>query len=125
MTASRVQRVDMGDHVVGLDSLLRASVLAALEDPGIPFEGLTLGVARMDRPAPHGGEMHPDGDEFLYLVDGRVRVVLETDPVEKIDLVPGDALIVPRGIWHRVEILEPSEILYATPGPNNQFRPLD
>lgn len=124
MTTSQARRVDVGESVVGLDSLFRATVLPALDDPGIPFEGLTLGVARMDRPAPHGGEMHPDGDEYLYLIDGRVRVVLETEPPERIEMVPGDALVVPQGVWHKVEILEPSEIFYATPGPNNQFRPL-
>lgn len=125
MTAPRVRRLNMGDSIVGLDRLLDASVLPALADPGVSFEGLTIGIARMDRSAPHGGEMHPDGDEFLYLIDGRARVVVETEPLEKVEIVPGDALIVPRGIWHRVEILEPSEIFYATPGSNNQFRPID
>ncbi|MGB5510074.1 MAG: hypothetical protein WBM87_00025 [Woeseiaceae bacterium] len=25
--------------------------------------------------SPHGGEMHPDGDEVLYLISGRANVV--------------------------------------------------
>jgi quercetin dioxygenase-like cupin family protein len=37
---------------------------------------------------------------------------------------PGDGLVVPKGTWHRVDIIEPSQIVYLTPGPNNQFRPV-
>jgi len=60
---------------------------------------------------------------LLYLISGRVRVTLETDPVEIVEIAPGDGLIVPKGIWHTVDILEPSQIVYVTPGPNNKFRP--
>jgi len=36
--------------------------------PGV--EGRLAGEARMTRNPPHAGEMHPDGDELLYLVEG-------------------------------------------------------
>ena len=92
--------------------------------PPVPVDGLTIGVASMSKNSPHGGEMHPDGDETLYLISGRVRIVFidSTDP--DLELGPGDGAIVPRGLWHRVDILDPSKIVYATPGPNNQYRPL-
>jgi hypothetical protein len=32
---------------------------------------------------PHRGEMHPDGDELLYLVSGSVEIVLEDDDREE------------------------------------------
>ena len=32
---------------------------------------------------------------------------------------------VPRGVWHRVALREPSHMLYVTPGPGGQYRPLD
>ena len=73
-------------------------------------------------PPPHAGEMHLDGDEVLYLIRGRVRVTLEADPVEKLELAAGDGLVVPKGVWHTVDILEPCQIMYVTPGPNNSFR---
>jgi mannose-6-phosphate isomerase-like protein (cupin superfamily) len=79
----------------------------------------------MTENAPHGGEMHPDGDEVLYLMGGRVRVRLETESVEELEMAPGEGLIVPKGVWHTVEILEPSQIAYVTPGPHNRFRPLE
>jgi catechol 2,3-dioxygenase-like lactoylglutathione lyase family enzyme len=75
---------------------------------------------------PHRGEMHPDGDELLYLVSGSVEIVLEDDDrEERVGLEPGQAFVVPRGVWHRVTLREPSHLLYLTPGPGGQYRPLD
>lgn len=114
---------DPAADTIGLDRKLGASRVAAQPDPPVPVDGITFGVATMSENAPHGGEMHPDGDEVLYLVSGKVRVVfLDTDQ-EDIVVRPGDGLVVPAGMWHRVDILEPSQIVYLTPGPNNQFRP--
>lgn len=93
-------------------------------DPPVPFSGITFGVATMSENSPHDGEMHPDGDEILYLISGRVRVVFLDSDDEDIDILPGDGLVVPKGVWHRVDIIEPCQIVYLTPGPNNQFRPL-
>lgn len=121
---TRATQFDPAESTVALDRELSARVLPAMPDPGIPVDGMTMGVATMTENAPHGGEMHPDGDEVLYLISGRVLVTLETDPVEKIELAPGAGMIVPQGIWHTVDILEPSQIVYVTPGPNNAFRPL-
>jgi quercetin dioxygenase-like cupin family protein len=78
----------------------------------------------MSRNAPHGGERHPDGDEVLYLIAGRARVIFPDDAEPEIDLLPGEVLIVPRGVWHRVAIIEPCHFVYLTPGPNNEVRPI-
>lgn len=109
---------------VGLSHEFLASLVADRPDPPIPVDGATFGVAAMSENSPHGGEMHPDGDEVLYLISGRIRVVFPDDPVDAIEVQPGRGLVVPRGMWHRVDILEPSQIAYLTPGPNNKFRPL-
>jgi len=93
-------------------------------DPPIPVNGATFGVATMSENSPHGGEMHPDGDEILYLISGRVTVVFPDDPVDDIEVRPGEGMVVPKGMWHRVDINEPSQIVYLTPGPNNEYRPL-
>ncbi len=113
------------EHAVSMNRRLQASLVAEQPDPPVRVDGVTFGVATMTANAPHGGERHPDGDEILYLIAGRARVVLLNDEAEDIDLQPGDGLIVPKGVWHRVDILEPCEIVYVTPGPNNEFRPLD
>lgn len=117
-------RFDPSKHVIGVDREFTASKMPEQPDPPIPFEGVTFGVASMAENSPHGGERHPDGDEVLYLVSGRIRVVFIEDPIEDIEVRPGDGLVVPKGVWHRVDILEPSQIVYMTPGPDNEFKPL-
>ena len=57
-------------------------------------------------------------------ISGRARVTIETAPVEEFEMAPGDGLIVPKGVWHRVDILEPSQIVFVTPGPGGEYRPL-
>ena len=111
-------------HTIGLGRDLLAAKIPERPDPPVPVDGVTFGVATMSENSPHGGEMHPDGDEVLYLIAGRARVVfLDTDD-DDIEMRPGDGLVVPKGVWHRVDILEPCQIVYLTPGPNNEFRPL-
>lgn len=112
-------------HIVGLNREFNATKFPERPDPPIPFAGMTFGVATMSENSPHGGEMHPDGDEVLYLISGHIRVVFLDDPMDTIDVRPGDGLVVPQGMWHRVDIIEPSEIAYLTPGPNNEFRPVE
>lgn len=122
---SKMTPFDATAHNVGLSRDLDAAVLPAREDPGPRVEGVTIGMVTMNENSPHDGEMHPDGDEVLYLASGRVRITLELDPFEVFEMKPGDGTIVPKGVWHRVDILEPSCIFYATPGPNGQYRPLN
>ena len=117
-------RFDAASRTVAIKRDLSAETMPAQPDPAIPVDGYTFGVASMTENSPHDGEMHPDGDEVLYLIDGKVRVMLETDPIQELELNPGDGIIVPKGVWHRVDILEPSQIVYLTPGPNGEYRPL-
>ena len=77
------------------------------------------------RTPPHGGELHPDGDELIYIISGKVRVVGESAPDEPCELGPGEACIVSKGEWHRVQILEPTRLVGITPGPRGSHRPVD
>ncbi len=117
-------RFDPGEFAVALSRSFSATTIPERADPQIPVDGAVFGVATMTENSPHAGERHPDGDEVLYLISGRIRVVFTDDPVPDIDVAPGDGLLVPKGLWHRVDILEPSQIVYLTPGPNNEYRPL-
>jgi mannose-6-phosphate isomerase-like protein (cupin superfamily) len=101
--------------------------------PGPPrrIDGYSIGsIPGMDRPAPHNGELHPDGDELLYVVSGRVEVILDDGDQESVgaettvQLGSGDACIVPRGVWHRVVPVEPSHLIHVTPGPHGPHRPV-
>jgi mannose-6-phosphate isomerase-like protein (cupin superfamily) len=120
----RPLRFNPSENAIGVSRDLVASPIPERPDPALPVDGMTFGVATMSENSPHGGEMHPDGDEVLYLISGRVRVVFLDSPEHDIEVNPGDGLVVPRATWHRVDILEPSQIVYLTPGPNNQYKPL-
>jgi mannose-6-phosphate isomerase-like protein (cupin superfamily) len=117
-------RFNPSANSIGIDSEFNASQIPERPDPPFPVEGATFGVATMSENSPHAGEMHPDGDEILYLISGRVKVVFLDSSMDDIDVMPGDGLVVPKGMWHRVDILEPCQIVYLTPGPNNEYRPL-
>jgi mannose-6-phosphate isomerase-like protein (cupin superfamily) len=63
-------------------------------------------------------EMHPMGDEFVYLLDGEVDFVLWVDGRERIVRVdrPGCYVVVPRGTWHTARPRRPTVMLFVTPG---------
>lgn len=94
--------------------------------PGMPqrMDGMTIGIVTMTEDAPHGGEVHPDGDEILYVIYGRIRITCDSEPDAELILGPGQACIVPRGEWHKVSILEKTQLIHVTPGPNGDHRPL-
>lgn len=119
----KARQFDATRETVAIDHARSATILPVRPDPAIPVVGYTFGVATMTENSPHDGEMHPDGDEVLYLIDGKVSVTIESDPVQVLEMLPGDGAVVPKGIWHRVDILEPSRIVYLTPGPGSEYRP--
>lgn len=117
--------IDLADTVVGLHRSGEARLVESPAGPPRRIDGLTIGAPLVTREPPHAGEMHPDGDELLFLVSGSVTVVLEDEePPRHVRLAPGQALVVPRGVWHRVVLAEPSRILHITPGPGGEHRPL-
>jgi len=115
-------RFDLSRDSVALSRALAASVIKTSFGPHAAVDGYQLGLAKLSKPPPHDGERHPDGDEILYVVAGAVEVLLETEPAQRVALHAGDGVIVPRGVWHRLEIVAPAEILYATPG-RSEARP--
>ena len=103
-------RFDAGSESIAVEHGFSARAIPLQRDPPEPIEGAIFGVAEMSENSPHAGERHPDGDEILYLISGQVRVVLLESDDPDIDLAPGDGLLVPKGIWHRVDILESSGV---------------
>lgn len=100
--------------------------------PGPPqrIDGYTVGAAQnIVGAGPHGGEVHPDGDELLYVVSGAMELILDDGDEATVGaettvlLRAGDAYVVPRGTWHRLEAVEPSHLVHVTPGPNGGYRP--
>ncbi|WP_437521519.1 cupin domain-containing protein [Sorangium sp. So ce726] len=68
-------------------------------------------------------EMHPAGDEILYLLSGAVDVVLYEHGGERaVSLRAGTACKVPQGAWHRMVVHEPGDFLAITYGKGTQHR---
>lgn len=120
---SKIERVDVTRFV--LDVHRDGSISPRARKPGPPerIDGMTIGIVTITEDAPHGDEMHPDGDELLYVVSGRLRVVGDSEPDAPVELGPGEACIVPRGEWHLVSLVEPAQLVHITPGPRGEHRP--
>lgn len=114
-------------------NIMRTGAIAVVPAPPGPprrIDGYTIGaIPRLDGASPHGGEVHPDGDEFLYIVSGTVELILDDGDEHavgaetKVVLRAGDAYVVPRGMWHQLEMVEPTHLVHVTPGPNGGHRP--
>jgi mannose-6-phosphate isomerase-like protein (cupin superfamily) len=121
------RRIDLAAEVLGFDRSDRR-VRVVEQEPGRPphrIDGLSVGAPHITGDAPHDGEMHPDGDELLFFVSGAFTLTLELDDGDtSIDLGAGDAVVVPKGVWHKVTMREPGQLVHITPGPNGDHRPL-
>src|SRR5262249_1075992 len=85
-------------------------------------QGRLLMVTHQSGAMPHW-EMHPAGDELLYLLSGKMEVVLEINSSEQVvSLAARTAVIVPQGIWHTFRVDEPGELLSITRGAGTQVR---
>lgn len=68
-------------------------------------------------------EMHPDGDEFVYLLSGEAQLLIEeADGVSIVSMSNRCAVIVPRGVWHTAKISVPARMLHVTRGGGTQTR---
>ena len=89
------------------------------------IDGYTIESSALGGPPMHNGELHPDADELLYLLSGRIRVRLELEGGDQeAEVRPGQALAIPRGTWHQIIVDEPGQLINVTPGPGGQHRPL-
>lgn len=114
---------EIANTLVGLLRGGEAKLIATGTGPPERVDGYAIGVAS-DLGPPHS-EMHPDGDEVLILVSGRLTVTLEEPAgLRSVALLPGQGLIVPQGVWHQVVAEEPFKLIHATPGPGGEHRRL-
>ena len=70
-------------------------------------------------------EMHPEADEFVYLLSGAavMRLELPQEGVREVPLEGRAAVIVPRGVWHSARVSAPSRMLFVTRGRGTLHRP--
>lgn len=72
-------------------------------------------------------EVHPVGDEVLYLLAGRCELLLEQQgQLQRIVFdSPGQVQVIPKGCWHSADVRpgESCRILFFTPGEGSAQRP--
>ena len=94
---------------------------AVLPEPEIArdlrFQHLLFSRFSFDAPWPTW-EIHPHGDEFVYLLSGDTDFVLHTDTGEEVVRInePGSYVMVPKNTWHTARPHAPTTMLFVTPG---------
>ena len=69
-------------------------------------------------------ECHPAGEELVVQLSGRAVLIQEIDGEEVgIELRSGQAVVNPAGVWHTVDVLEPGDALFITPGRGTEHKP--
>jgi len=63
-------------------------------------------------------EIHPAGDEVIYLLQGDVEFVLKEGAGNRSVRLstPGTFAIVPKNTWHTAKVHAPTKMLFLTPG---------
>jgi mannose-6-phosphate isomerase-like protein (cupin superfamily) len=68
-------------------------------------------------------EMHPAGDEILFMLEGKATFLLDlSDGLREIALSAGRLLVIPKGVWHTAKVGEPARLLAITAGRGTQHR---
>jgi mannose-6-phosphate isomerase-like protein (cupin superfamily) len=126
-----METIDPQDRYVHLDAEGRASVLPGGEAfwslPESELERFGNGwlVTEYTFTADWSNwEMHPAGDELVYLLSGDLAFLIDLpEGLQSTRLTGRGALLVPRGTWHTAKVLAPSRVLFVTSGAGTQHRP--
>ena len=75
-------------------------------------------------------EMHPHGEEVVYMLSGAMDLTLEKDGGDDgerrtVELRGKGLVVVPRGTWHTARVLEKSSVLVMTLGKETQIRAVE
>lgn len=89
------------------------------------LDGYLITVSDIRNDIPHW-EMHPNGDEVLYLMSGKLDVLIEqAEQQQRVPLrADGPGVIIPAGAWHRTVVIEPGRLMFITWGEGTEHRPL-
>ena len=70
-------------------------------------------------------EMHPAGDEILFMLEGKATFVLDLpEGLKEMALSAGRLLVIPKGVWHTAKVSEPARLLAITAGLGTEHRPV-
>ena len=125
MAASRIRPFESASFTVVMHPDGRSEVKKAVWGPEPRIDGFMAMAPLLTRNPPHAGEMHPGGDELIFLISGRLDIIAEEEGNETVTAMEaGQAVVIPKGVWHRLDIKEPCQLVVMTPGPESKHRPL-
>lgn len=102
-------------EIVNVLSLLAEHPEATFLDL-VSFNGQSFGTVAVTGKNP-GWEMHPDTDEFFYIIEGEAEITLLDEGGPHHHVAPaGSAFVIPKGIWHKPEAPKGAKFFYFTPG---------
>jgi mannose-6-phosphate isomerase-like protein (cupin superfamily) len=69
-------------------------------------------------------EMHPAGDEILFMLEGAATFLLDLpEGLRRVSLSAERLLVIPKGVWHTAKVSGPARLLAITAGRGTQHRP--
>ncbi|WP_192507509.1 cupin domain-containing protein [Pseudoalteromonas aurantia] len=84
--------------------------------PMLPFNASSFSTCDITGESPVW-EMHPDTDEFFYIIDGEFEMTVLREGVSSTYVAhSGDAFVVPKGVWHKPSANKGCKFIYHTPG---------
>ena len=69
-------------------------------------------------------EKHPKGEEFVFLIEGEINLILESNG-DTSEIVMDDScsfVIVPKDTWHTANVKKTAKMLFVTPGEGTEIR---
>ncbi|MEC9267645.1 MAG: cupin domain-containing protein [Pseudomonadota bacterium] len=106
------------DHAVDLKAASTPNFYQELDSDYGGFKGHVL-ISEHAFSADWGvWEVHPAGDEFIYLLEGAADFVCYAEGRETVTRLdtPGQFVVVPRDAWHTARTTVPTRALFVTPG---------
>jgi mannose-6-phosphate isomerase-like protein (cupin superfamily) len=86
------------------------------------LEGRLVSMHTFDEPW-SSWEMHPNGDELVFCVNGQMTLHQEIEgAVRTVTLRAGEAVINPPGAWHTADVDAPVTAVFITAGTGTQVR---
>lgn len=86
----------------------------------LPFNTANISACAITGTSPVW-EMHPDTDEFFYILEGTFEITLLTGntsnhPTEHHTAPAGTTFVIPKGLWHKPAAPKGAKFIYHTPG---------
>lgn len=107
---------------LGARAAINALVYAGIQRLMASEEGRLLSVLTMNDDWTNW-EMHPAGDEILYMLEGKATFFLELSfGLTEVSLGTGRLLCIPRGVWHAAKLSVPACLLAVTASSGTQHR---